>query len=124
MKALLQMIWSVIARVLGKKLGSSVAAGKGGDILGDLLGKGNVNLSDILSKFNSAGMKDQVASWIGTGKNLPISKEQVEQALGSQRLKDLAAKFGLPVGRVSALLAEHLPAHVDRLTPAGALPKA
>jgi uncharacterized protein YidB (DUF937 family) len=123
MKALLEMIWNVIAKVLGKKLGSSVAAGKGGDILGELFGKGNVNLSDILSKFNSAGMKDQVESWIGTGKNLPISKEQVEQALGSKRLKDLAAKFGLPTVQVGTLLAEHLPAHVDGLTPAGALPK-
>jgi uncharacterized protein YidB (DUF937 family) len=123
MKALLQMIWNVIARVLGKKLGSSVTSGKGSDILGDLFGKGNVNLSDILSKFDSAGMKDQVASWIGSGKNLPISKEQVEKALGSDRLKELAAKFGLPVGRVSSLLADHIPDHVDGVTPAGALPK-
>jgi uncharacterized protein YidB (DUF937 family) len=123
MKALMQMIWNVIAKVLGKKLGSSVTSGKGSDILGDLFGKGNVNLSDILSKFDSAGMKDKVASWIGSGKNLPISKEQVEKALGSQRLKDLAAKFGLPVGQVSTLLAEHLPTQVDRLTPTGALSK-
>jgi uncharacterized protein YidB (DUF937 family) len=124
MKALLQMIWDVIAKVLGKKLGKSVAPGKGADILGDLFGKGNGNLSDVLSKFSTAGMREQVDSWIRKGKNLPISKEQVEKALGSERLKDLAAKFGLPVGQVSSLLANHLPDQVDRLTPDGELPKA
>jgi uncharacterized protein YidB (DUF937 family) len=124
MKALLQMIWNVIAKVLGKKLGTSVASGKGADILGELFGKGNVHLPDILSKFNTAGMKDQVASWISKGKNLPISKEQVEKALGSQKLKDLATKFGIPLGQVSSLLAEHIPDQVDRLTPEGEVPKA
>jgi uncharacterized protein YidB (DUF937 family) len=65
-----------------------------------------------------------VASWIGKGKNLPISKEQVEKALGSRRLKDMATKFGIPMGQVSSLLAEHIPDRVDRLTPEGEVPKA
>ena len=123
MKGLLQMIWQTIARILGKKMGSSIASGKGSDVLGDLFSKGNINLKDVLAKLESAGLKDQVASWIGKGKNLPISRDQVENALGSDRLKDLAAKFGLPTGQLSSLLAEHLPGHVDRLTPEGELPK-
>jgi uncharacterized protein YidB (DUF937 family) len=117
------MISQLISRILGKRLGSSIASGKGADILSDLFGSGNVNLQDVLSKFGSAGMKEQVQSWIGNGKNLPISREQVEQALGSDKLKDLAAKFGLAPGQVSGLLAEHLPGHVDRATPDGEWPK-
>jgi uncharacterized protein YidB (DUF937 family) len=122
MNAFFRMIWDVIARVLGRKLGASLTSGQGSDVLSDLFGKGNVHLPDILSKFDSAGLKDQVASWIGTGKNLPISREQVEKALGSGPLKDLAAKFGLPVDRLSSFLAADLPGHVDRLTPGGVVP--
>jgi uncharacterized protein YidB (DUF937 family) len=124
MKWFFNMIWQICARILGRKIGSEVTSSQGGDVLGQLFGKGKIDLNDILSKFQSGGLKDQVASWVGTGKNLPISREQVEKALGSAGLGNLAAKLGIPAGKASQLLADHLPDHVDRLTPDGAWPRA
>ena len=124
MKTLLSMIWRYCACFLRRRIFPySVVQGNGTVIVGDLLGKGNINLKEVLSKFESAGLKDHVASWIGNGKNLPISKEQVEKALGSGQLKEIANKFGIQVEQVSTQLAWHLPAQVDRLTLDGELPK-
>ena len=39
-------------------------------------------LGGLLSKFNQAGLGDQVASWVGTGQNLPVSADQLGQVLG------------------------------------------
>jgi uncharacterized protein YidB (DUF937 family) len=76
-------------------------------------------LGGILSKFQGAGLGDVVGSWIGTGQNQPISPEMIHQVLGSQVMQELAAKIGLPLDQVSALVAEHLPQVVDGLTPSG-----
>ena len=78
-------------------------------------------LQGIVSQLNSAGLGQQVASWIGTGHNLPVSAEQIEQALSSDQLRDLAAKFGVNTDEVAKLLAEHLPNAVDAATPGGTL---
>jgi len=76
-------------------------------------------LQGIVSQLNSAGLGQQVSSWIGTGHNLPVSAEQIQAALSSDQLRDLAAKFGVNADDVSKLLAEHLPEAVDAATPNG-----
>jgi uncharacterized protein YidB (DUF937 family) len=64
-----------------------------------------------------------VKSWVGTGANLPISPEQVRQALGSDLIQQLAAKSGLSVPELTQKLAQMLPQAVDKLTPGGVIPK-
>jgi uncharacterized protein YidB (DUF937 family) len=59
---------------------------------------------------------------VSTGPNLPINAEQIQQALGSERVREMAAKFGIPVDKVADLLAKHLPPAIDRATPEGKLP--
>jgi hypothetical protein len=39
------------------------------------------------------------------------------QALGSEKVRDMAAKFGIPVDKVADLLAKHLPTAIDKATP-------
>ena len=68
----------------------------------------------ILAKLNQAGLGDQVSSWLGSGKNLPITPEQIQAALGDQHLQQLAASLGVPVDKVAPLLAQHLPAAVSQ----------
>jgi uncharacterized protein YidB (DUF937 family) len=46
----------------------------------------------------------------------------MHQALGSEMVKELAAKFGIPVDKVADLLAKHLPTAIDKATPEGQLP--
>ena len=68
------------------------------------------------------GFGQQAKSWISTGPNLPINAEQIQQALGSEKVKAMAAKFGIPVDKVADLLAKHLPTAIDKATPEGKLP--
>jgi uncharacterized protein YidB (DUF937 family) len=78
----------------------------------------------ITAEFEKTGYGQQVKSWISKGPNLPISADQVQQALGSDKVKALAAKFGIPLDKVADLLATHLPAAIDKATPDGTLPSA
>jgi len=75
----------------------------------------------VLAKLNQAGLGEQVSSWLSSGKNLPISADQIEAALGNDHLRQLAASFGVPVDQVASLLAQHLPTAVDQASPGGAI---
>lgn len=79
-------------------------------------------LAGLLQKFQEHGMGNVADSWVSTGKNLPISGEQVQEALGSGALGDIASKLGLSTGDVSSQLADLLPGVVDKLTPNGQVP--
>jgi uncharacterized protein YidB (DUF937 family) len=92
-------------------------------LFGDLLGNDSAGLKSLTEKFNSAGLQETVASWIGKGKNLPISADQIKSALGSEQMTQLAQKIGLPTDTVANLLAKHLPSTIDQLTPDGKIPE-
>lgn len=79
-------------------------------------------LAGLLQKFQEHGLGDVADSWVSTGKNLPISGDQVQEALGSGALGDIASKLGLSTGDVSSQLADLLPGVVDKLTPNGQMP--
>jgi uncharacterized protein YidB (DUF937 family) len=79
-------------------------------------------LGGLAEAFQAKGLGDVVASWIGTGQNLPVSAEQIQSVLGSGVVQQLAARVGLSPEAASALLAQILPQAVDRLTPEGTLP--
>ena len=79
------------------------------------------NMQGLLDKLQQSGLGPQVASWLGDGKNMPITPDQLRTALGSSQIQQLAASFGIPVDKVLATLAEHLPSIVDKLSPNGTL---
>jgi uncharacterized protein YidB (DUF937 family) len=79
------------------------------------------NMQGLLNKLQQSGLGPQVASWLGDGKNMPITPDQLRTALGSSQIQQLAASFGIPVDKVLASLAEHLPSVVDKLSPNGKL---
>ena len=92
-------------------------------VLKEVLGSGDQGgLSAIVKKLQDAGYGDQVKSWIATGKNMPISAQQLQDVLGNATVKQLAAKYGIPVDQVSTVLAQILPTVVDKASPAGKLP--
>jgi uncharacterized protein YidB (DUF937 family) len=80
-------------------------------------------MAGLLEKFKAAGLGSQVASWVGTGANQPVTGEQVHAALGADQISELAQKFGLPPNIVSGHLAELLPALIDHATPDGQVPQ-
>jgi uncharacterized protein YidB (DUF937 family) len=79
-------------------------------------------LSGMLQTFHEKGLGGVVSSWVGTGTNQTISAEQIQNVLGEDRVKQFAAKVGIPPETASAKLAEYLPQVVDRLTPNGEVP--
>ena len=83
----------------GMLSGQPGEAGAPAGMLGDLLKLVNDpqsgGLAGLIEKFNEKGLGDLMSSWISTGKNLPISADQIKNALGSDTIKDLAAKFNL-----------------------------
>ena len=76
-------------------------------------------LKGLVNDLEQKGLGPAVQSWIGTGENQPIAPNQVNQALGSDTLKELAAKTGMSSDELAAKLAEFLPKAVDKLTPQG-----
>jgi uncharacterized protein YidB (DUF937 family) len=105
--ALGQLEGAVLPAVLSEVLGSS--GGQGG-------------LSAIVAKLQQSGLGDQVKSWIGNGQNLPITAEQLQQVLGSDVVRQLAAKYNIPVDQITQVLAHQLPTAVDKASPDGKLP--
>ena len=92
-------------------------------VLSEVLGNGSQGgLSAIVAKLQQAGLGDQVKSWIGNGQNLPITAEQLQQVLGSDTVRQLAAKFNIPVDQLAQVLAHQLPSAVDQASPDGKLP--
>ena len=79
-------------------------------------------LTHILHSFQQTGLGDAVSSWVSTGKNLPISAEQVQQGLGAGRVQQPAQSSGLTESATASGLAGLLPTVIDRLTPDGAIP--
>ncbi|HEY6011196.1 MAG TPA: YidB family protein [Nitrospirota bacterium] len=81
-------------------------------------------LAGLVETFKSKGMGDVISSWISTGKNLPISADQIKQALGSDKIQQFAASVGISKDAVSQQLSQLLPQIIDKLTPDGKLPAA
>lgn len=76
-------------------------------------------LAGLVQAFQKNGLGNIVDSWVGTGKNLPVTSQQVQQGLGGDLLKQLAEKTGLSTDAAGAQLAGLLPDLIDKLTPTG-----
>ena len=94
------------------------------DLLGMLNDQKSGGMSGLIQKFNEKGLGDHISSWISTGKNLPISADQIRDVLGSERIKEVATKLNLGEHETSKSLADLLPQLIDKLTPDGSVPHA
>lgn len=93
------------------------------ELVGMLSGGGmSGGLAGLVNMFNQKGLGDVVSSWVSTGKNLPISPDQIQSVLGSAQVQALAAKAGINPQMASAAIAQILPQLVDRATPTGQIP--
>lgn len=107
-----------------------------GSIVSDVLSGKQVNLlaaaeqvfanaggvNGILAQLQQSGLSDQVASWISTGTNIPVSADQIRSALSPDQMASMANALGIDINHLPELLAEHLPKAVDAASPNGALP--
>jgi len=80
-------------------------------------------VTGLAQAFQQKGLGDIAASWIGTGGNLPVSAQQLQQVLGSEQIQAFAQQAGIPADAAGSHLAQLLPSIVDRLTPGGKIPE-
>ena len=80
-------------------------------------------LSGLVQQFHDKGLGSLVTSWVSTGQNLPISADQLQHVLGSEQVKELAAKAGISPEAAGSSLSQLLPMIIDKLTPNGQLPQ-
>ena len=108
---------SILGAATGKTEGSGGAAQLIG-VLGGLFVQSG-GLQGLANKFAQSGQENAFQSWVGLGENQAISSDQIQNVLGSDKVKELAAKMGIDPAQASTFLAEYLPKIVDKLTPAG-----
>jgi uncharacterized protein YidB (DUF937 family) len=99
--------------------GAPAGAGLGGVLGGGALGAG---LKDLLDRFRQNGQDDKVQSWVSTGANKSIAPNEIEQALGEERIQWLMEQTGMPREQLLDGLSGELPQAIDKLTPDGRLP--
>jgi uncharacterized protein YidB (DUF937 family) len=115
----------ILDTLAGQVLGQISSEGNEGmfDAVGAMLTNPQTGgLQGLVEKFQQGGLGGVIASWIGTGENLPISSDQLQAVLGNERLQSIAASLGLNVQDVAGQLSQLLPQVVDRLTPGGVIP--
>jgi uncharacterized protein YidB (DUF937 family) len=103
--------------ILGGVVGAEMAT-----VVNSLIQK-HGGVQGIVAQLEQQGLGGTVRSWVGEGANLPINADQIHQAFGSDTLRELAAKLGLSPDVLAAKLSQALPQAIDKLTPAGAVPK-
>jgi uncharacterized protein YidB (DUF937 family) len=89
----------------------------------NLVGGQRGGLNSLISQFASKGLGDVIGSWVSTGKNLPISSNQLQNVLGNDTIKDLSSKLGMDSNSLTSQLSNLLPDVVDKLTPDGKVPE-
>lgn len=110
-----------LGQAVGGMLGGSGNQNPLMQALTGLLGQNSSvgGLAGLVQTFQKNGLGEIVNSWVGTGKNLPVTPQQIQQGLGGDLLKQLATKAGISTEAAGVQLAGLLPELVDKLTPTG-----
>ena len=113
----LNKVKSAIGGIMGDKQNAIMP------IVIKLISEQSGGLSGLIQKFTANGLGDVVNSWIGTGKNLPISADQISKVLGPDTIKNIVEKTGLDTNAVTGQLTTLLPQAINKLTPDGKIPE-
>lgn len=111
-----------ISSMITGALGSSGASPVTDQLMGVLQEHGVSGMTGLISHFEQAGLGEHMASWVGTGENLPIDAASIQAALGMPIVASIAAKLGVDPATATQLLAQHLPNIVNGATPGGDVP--
>jgi uncharacterized protein YidB (DUF937 family) len=99
-------------------------------VLGGLVGIGidqmiqrHGGVQGLVNQFEQNGLGGIAQSWVGTGRNQPVSADQLRTVLGSDNVAKFAGKLNVSPEELLNKLSELLPEHVDKMTPGGVIPK-
>jgi uncharacterized protein YidB (DUF937 family) len=79
-------------------------------------------LNGLINSFHSNGFGALMNSWTSTGENLPVTGDQMQQVLGSEKVQAIAQQLGISPEVAKSTLAQLLPVVIDKLTPNGTIP--
>jgi uncharacterized protein YidB (DUF937 family) len=114
-----------IENMLGGLLGGK-SGGGGNAVVSSLMKvvQSQGGVEGLLSKFGGANspIAGQLSSWLGNGANQPVTPDQVEQAVGTDTVAQVAQDAGVSHEEAKSQLASELPQLIDKLSPNGKLP--
>lgn len=104
--------------LLGDKMGD---AGGVMEALSGLTSGEGLDVGGIAEKLKAGGLGDQVSSWLGDGENAPVSADQLTNALGADKIGEVASKLGVDAGSAAETLSQAMPSLMDKLSEGGNL---
>lgn len=113
-------------QLLASKLGGSAGANTSQveSVIGSLLGggnKGGIDLGSLLGGLQKGGLANVAESWLGDGDNEHISRSQIEELLGSDKIKQAASQLGADQNDLLRGLQNMIPQVVDKSSSGGSL---
>lgn len=109
------------------KMGQDLLGDKVGDMGGIMdalsgLTDGNgLDLAGITDKLKEGGLGEQLSSWLGDGDNAPVSADQLTNALGADKISEMASKLGVDAGAAAETLSQAMPSLLDKFSSGGNL---
>jgi uncharacterized protein YidB (DUF937 family) len=119
---------SGLGNILGQMMGGGAQPGGGGlgGMLGGMLGGGAASgaggLGGLLQQMANTGYGEHAQSWVGTGQNMPIGPDDLQQILGRDGIAQIARQAGVSEADASQGLSALLPEVVNHATPGGEVP--
>ena len=120
-------LMQIATQMIGQKLGSSNGSNNDlvSSVLGNLLGGGSdksgIDLGALVGNLQNSGLGDIAKSWLGDGDNDHISRSQITDLLGSDKVQQAASQLGADQNDLLRGLQELLPQMVDKSSKGGSL---
>ncbi len=80
-----------------------------------------LDIAGIAEKLKEGGLGDQLSSWLGDGENESVSADQLTNALGADKIGEMASKLGVDSGAAAETLSQAMPSLLDKLSSGGNL---
>ena len=114
---------SIGKQILGNKIMEQLGGNAEGAmqaVRGLTEGEG-LNLAGLSSMLEQNGLGAQVQSWLGDGENQEVSAQELEQALGSEKVAQVASEMGVESGDALESLRSIIPNLLDKSSEGGSL---
>jgi len=114
-------------QLLASQLGNSSGGGNADlvqSVIGGLLGgsgKQGIDLGSLVGNLQNSGLGDIAESWLGDGDNQHISRSQIENIFGSDKIQSAASQLGADQNDILRGLQNMLPQVVDKSSSGGNL---
>lgn len=76
-------------------------------------------IGGLMGQLQQGGLGGALNSWVGTGENQPVGGNDIESALGSAAIGQVASKLGIDPALAGTLAAQVLPQLINHATPNG-----